>query len=101
MICSEISRVKSSIRLQLREADQHRIQNCVDQLYDAFELPKLPKMRNLFPNFLAKIGHFETETIVKECQKNWRSKELNRAQAFLQGLQQVSLIIFHSAKNVL
>lgn len=91
ILSSEITRVKASIRIQLHAADQHRIQNCVDQLFAAYGLSKEPSMRHNIANFLVGDGT-ATETVVVQCQKNWRAKELKRIDTFLLGLQQVRLI---------
>lgn len=90
---SEITRVKASIICDLHKADQDRIQNCVDQLFTAFGLAMEPAMRSTITNFLAGDGT-ATKTIVAECQKNWRTKELKRIETFLLGLQQVRIISF-------
>lgn len=88
---SEITRAKASIKVQLLDADQHRIQNCVDQLFAAFGLSIEPAMRLIIANFLAEDGT-ATKTIVAECQKNWRTKKLKRINTFLLGLKQVRFI---------
>lgn len=82
--------------MQLHEADQHRIQNCVDQLFD--DQPKVPAIIAIIPKFLAGDGT-ATQTVVVECQKNWRLGELKRIETFLLGLQQVSFLSFQLTKK--
>lgn len=87
IVSSEITRVKANIRTQLHEADRHRINNCVDQLFG--DQPKVPPIIAIIPQFLAGDSA-AIQAVVEECQKNWRLRELKKIETFLLGLQQVS-----------